>query len=269
MKLSGRAAMCVLVMVFATGAFSSCKEQTSGGEDPPTTADDIVTVTGAASAQISVLTNDMNLDHEPLKLNIDESPTVGSATVNSDNTVRLDLPSGFRGVTRFKYKLTNSVGGFSVSTAVVYVDVPAYRVMFAASNTANPLELYVSDFINATKVTSATSGTPRLQNAWHSESGRLVVYERADPARIEQTIEMYYVRTSPIGTPTRITQPTARNFINGATVAVSPDDQWVAFNTAPVSSGGRATNLYVLDTSNSSSPAEVAQSENVRPALTQ
>jgi hypothetical protein len=261
--------MCVLVMVFATGAFTSCKEDTSGGEDPPVTVDDIVSVDATGTASLQLLTNDTNLTHEPLTVTIDDSPTVGSATVNSDNTVRLDLPSDFRGVTRFKYKLTNSVGGFSVSTAVVYVEVPAYRVLFAASSATQPAELYVSDFISATKLSSATSGNLRLTNAWHSEGGGLVVYERADPTQVTSSPEMFYVRTTPVGSPTRITQPSGRNFVDTAPVVISPDDQWIAFNTAPASSSGRGADLYVLDTSNASSPTAVGLSENVNPALTQ
>ncbi len=35
---------------------------------------------------IQVLSNDTNLTNEPLKVTIDESPTVGSATVNTDNS---------------------------------------------------------------------------------------------------------------------------------------------------------------------------------------
>ena len=50
-------------------------------------------------------------------------------------------------------------------TPVVYVDVPAYRVLFAGTTSSQPVELYISDFINATKLTSATSGNLRLTNA--------------------------------------------------------------------------------------------------------
>jgi hypothetical protein len=146
MKLSWRAVLCAVVMVGATGAFKACKSDgpSSGGEDPPTTADDRFVVDPTATMSLAVLNNDTNLTHEPLTYTIEDSPTVGSAVFNSDHTVALTLPADFRGVTKFRYKVTNSVGGFSMSSAVVFVGVDAYRALFAAKDgAAGTYELYV------------------------------------------------------------------------------------------------------------------------------
>ncbi len=181
------------------------------------------------------------------------------------------MPSGFHGVTRFKYKVTNDVGGFSISTAVVFVDVPASLPSCSPPAAApQPTELYVSNFASATKLTSATSGTLRLRNAWYSEGAGLVVYDRANPSNVPQSLERYYIRTTPIGTATRITEAfRSRNFVDGTRVVVSNDNRWVAFQTTPQGGNTQVPDLYVLDTSNGSSAAAVGQSDNVRPLLTQ
>jgi Big-like domain-containing protein len=269
MRLSWRTVSIVVLMVGITAGFKGCDdEDTSGGEDPPTTVDDILQVTGAAATSLAVLSNDTDLDNEPLTVTIDDSPTVGSASINTDNTVRLDLPSGFRGVTRFKYKVTNSLGGFSISSAVVYVDVPAYRTLFAAKGTAGNYELYVSNLISADQVSQATSGNFRLRTLWRSESGALIVYERADP-NSASTSELYMVKTTPVASPVKINVPGSRNVVSGGTVAISDDNRYIAFATSPASTGGQPTNLYVQDATSSNSPTAVDQSANVTAALTQ
>jgi hypothetical protein len=257
-------------MVGATGAFSTCSSgPSSGGEDPPVTHDDRFEVTATAATSLPVLGNDTNLAHEPLTYSIEESSAVGTASFNADHTVRLDLPSDFRGATRFKYKITNSVGGFSISTAVAFVDVPAYRALFAAKSSAGVYELYTSDLISSTQVSQAASGNLRLQNMWRSRSGRLIAYERADPAQLNSTAELFFVRPAANATPVKFPLALGRAFIDSAPVALSDDDRWMAYATVPTSAAGQALNLYVLDANSSGSPTLVGSSANLQSVLTQ
>ena len=270
MKVSWRAALCALVMVGATGAFKACSNgPSSGGEDPPKTADDKFEVMATGVTSLAVLTNDTNLAHEPLTYTIEDSPTVGSASFNTDHTVALTLPSGFKGVTKFRYKITNSVGGFSISSAVVFVDVAAYRALFAAKGTAGTYELYVSDFLSSTKISSAVTGNVRLQNMWRSKSGLLVAYERGDPAQLASTAELFFVKPTSSPSPVKFPLALGRTFISGATVAISDDSRWIAYPTNSTSASGQTGNLYVLDSNNSGSPTLVGSSANTFTALTQ
>ena len=269
MRLSWRSVSSVVMMVGATVAFTSCGDtKTSGGEDPPKTVDDIVQITGATAASLPVLANDSELDNEPLTFTIDDGPTVGSASFNTDRTVRLDLPSGFRGVTRFKYKITNSLGGFSISSAVVYADVPAYRTLFAAKGTSGNYEVYISNLISAEQVSQAVSGNFRLQSLWRSESGALIVYERADP-NSSTSSELYYVRTTPVASPVKISQPGTRSIVSNAPVVISKDNRYIAFATSPNAVGAQATNLYVQDSNSANAPTLVGLSANLSINLTQ
>lgn len=267
MRIFGRAAFCIVVLMFSTGAlFKACsdEENTSGGEDPPTTANDIVEVTTAEAASIPVIANDTDLDNEPLTFAIEESPTVGSASFNSDRTVRLELPAGFAGVTRFRYRVTNSLGGFSISTAVVFVDVEAYRIAFAAQDSNQLLELYLSNFVSADRISQAAQGNLRLRNLWYAEEGArsTLVYERADPSQPATTSELFYVKLNPVASPVRVPQPSSRTFIADAPVAVSTNDQWIAFPVTPTSN--TTNTLYALDTSSTSnSPQLVDFSSNL------
>jgi hypothetical protein len=216
-----------------------------------------------------VLANDTNLTHEPLTYTIEDSPSVGSAAFNSDHSVALSLPSGFKGVTKFRYKVTNSAGGFSISSVVVFVDVPAYRALFAARGSSGAYELYVSDFISPSKISNAATGTVRLQNMWKSKSGLLVAYERGDPARASTTTELFFVKPAANASPARFPLALGRAFISGATVAISDDSRWIAYPTDPVSGSGDPTNLYVLDSANPGSAVAVGSSRNTLTGFTQ
>lgn len=271
MKFSWRAVLCAVVMVGATGAFKACKtdEPSTGGEDPPTTADDKFVVASTGTMSLAVMDNDTNLTHEPLTYTIESSPAVGSAAFNDDHTVALTLPSGFRGVTKFRYKITNSVGGFSISSAVVFVDVPEYRALFAAKGSSGTYELYVSDFLSTSKISNAATGNVRLQNMWHSKTGLLVAYERADPAQVASTTELFFVKPAPNASPVKFALASGRALISGAPVSMSDDGRWIAYPTNPTSASGLGTNLYVLDSSNSGSPTAVGSSEGTFTGLTQ
>ena len=270
MKVSWRAVLCAVVMVGATGAFKGCKTgPSSGGEDPPITVDDQIEAKGTGITSLAVLTNDTNLTHEPLTYTIEEAPSVGSAAFNSDHTVALTLPSGFKGVTKFRYKVTNSVGGFSISSAVVFVDLTAYRALFAAKSATGTYELYVSDFASSSKISSATTGNVRLQGMWHSRSGLLVAYERGDPAQLTSTAELYFVKPTANASPVKFPLALGRTFVSGAPVAISDDSRWIAYVTNPTSASGQGTSLYVLDSNNSGSSTLVGSSVGTLTTLTQ
>jgi hypothetical protein len=245
----------------------SCSDDDEqGGEDPPTTVDDIFEVTGTAITSLDVQGNDQELDNTPLTVTIEDQPSAGSASVNSDGTVNLSVPSGFRGATRFRYRLTNSLGGFSISSAVVFVEVPSYRVLFAAQNNSQNYELYISDLNDDEQISQATSGNFRLQNSWVSPAGSLVVYERADGTQASSNTELYLVKTNPIASPVRIPLPTGRAFVNGAPVFISSDERYVAFPTS--NSSGQNASLYVYDSTTTNDPVAVGLSTNLSSGFT-
>jgi hypothetical protein len=216
---------------------------------PPVAARDVLRADGTALDSINVRANDTDADNDALAITIEEAPLVGSATVNGDGTVRIsNLPSGFKGVTRFRYRLTDTSGASVVSTAVVFVGEDPFRVMFAgdASGNGNP-EVYLTDLAApARAVTAATESNMRLHGFMTSDNGATVVYRR-DSTSTPTTSDLSFARPGGSSSQVRITLPTGVTLAADANgndeYRVSPDGQWIAF----VGRNGSAETVYVLN----------------------
>lgn len=200
----------------------------------PVAANDTLRADGAALTNISVLTNDTDADSDPLTVTIEQGALAGTATVNSDSSISISaLPSGFKGVTRFKYRVTDSSSASAIGTAAVFVGVEPFRVVFAGDPDANgSTELFVSDFLAApTLLTTATEGSMRLRGFTASENGATIVYRREDQSNAAR-VDLGFVRTtSPLQTGT-VALPTGATLPLDADsrdqFIVSPDGQWIA-----------------------------------------
>jgi hypothetical protein len=200
----------------------------------PVVANDALRADGAALANITVLANDTDADSDPLTVTIEEGPLAGIATVNADSSIGISsLAGGFKGVTRFKYRVTDSSSASAIGTAAVFVGVEPFRVVFAGDQAANGSpEVFMSDFIaSPTVLTAATEGSWRLRGFAASENGATVAYRREDQTNAS-TVDLGFVRTAtPIqrGTvplPTGATLP--RDADNVDQFIVSPNGQWIA-----------------------------------------
>lgn len=214
----------------------------------PVAASDALRADGAALANISVLANDTDADADPLTVTIEESPLTGTATVNADSSISLrGLPAGFKGVTRFKYRVTDSSSASAVGTVAVFVGVEPFRVVFAGDPAANGSpEIYVSDFVaEPTVLTTATEGSLRMRGFVASQNGATVAYRRDDPSN-GAGVELGFVRTAaPIhrGTlplPAGATLPLDAD--NADQFVVSPDGQWIAL----IARVGSVDGVYVF-----------------------
>jgi hypothetical protein len=214
---------------------------------------------GNALDGVTVLTNDVDPDGDRLTVSIEEQPPIGVATANPDGTVRIDsLPSGFKGVTWFKYRVTDPAGLSTTATAVVYVGTDAFRVLFAGdANSSGTPEVYLANFLAAPiAVTAATEGTLRLRGFIASENGSTVVYRRADTATPSIT-DLSFVRTATPSQQVRIALPSGTTLVQDAAgndqYAVSPNGQWIAFIAGD---SANIESLYVL---NVDTPATVSK----------
>jgi hypothetical protein len=200
----------------------------------PVAANDALRADGAALANITVLANDTDADSDPLTVTIEEAPLAGTATVNPDASITIGaLPAGFKGVTRFKYRVTDSSSASAVGTAAVFVGVEPFRVVLAGDPAANGSpEVFMSDFVaDPTVLTTATEGSLRLRGFKVSENGATVAYRREDQTNAAR-VDLGFVRTTaPIqrGTvplPANATLPLDAS--NKDQFIVSPDGQWIA-----------------------------------------
>lgn len=224
----------------------------------PVAANDALRADGAALANIAVLANDTDADSDPLTVTIEEGPLAGSAIVNTDSSIGISgLPGGFKGVTRFKYRVTDSSSESAIGTAAIFVGVEPFRVVFAGEAAANGSpELYMSDFASAPRtLTAATEGNMRLRGFAASQNGATVVYRREDQTNAA-TVDLGFVRTAEpvqrgaVPLPSGATLPLDAS--NADQFIVSPDGQWIAL----IARAGSVDSVYVF---NAATPAALTK----------
>jgi hypothetical protein len=211
---------------------------------------------GATSNAINVLSSASDPDKDKLTVSISSPASVGTAAVNSDGTVRVTgLPSGFKGMTRFGYTVTDPSGKTASAGAAVFVGVDPFRSTFVADSDpagSGKYEVYLTDFAaTPVKETAATQGNARLQGYAVSDTGTTIVYRSSDPANPSSN-SLSFVQTSSASTAVPISlpggvAPLADSNGNDQFV-VSPDGKWIA-----VVAGTPANNfLYVVSVANPS-----------------
>ena len=59
-------------------------------------------------------------------MTIEQAPLIGTASINEDQSIRIDeLPSDFKGATRFTYRVTDPEGASSLASVAVFVGTPS------------------------------------------------------------------------------------------------------------------------------------------------
>jgi Tol biopolymer transport system component len=207
---------------------------------------------GATLSSIAIQANDTDPDGDALTVTIDDKPPIGTVTVNTNGTVKLDgLPGDFKGVTTFSYHIADPAGLTSAARSAVFVGVDPFRVLFvgdASSNGSN--EVYLENFASTpTAVTAATEGTMRLKGFIASENGTTVAYRRVDTGS-PSTSDLSFVRTATPSQQLRIPLASGTSLaqdVNGNDqYRVSPDGQWIVFIA---SDGSNATAAYAVNVS--------------------
>lgn len=202
--------------------------------DPPEARNDTLSVSGAGLANLDVLANDSDPDGDALTVTIESPAEVGTASVNAGGSIAISgLPAGFRGVTRFKYKVADPSNAASVATAAVFVDIAPFRAIFVGDEPGDGSnEMYLTDLVSApVKLTTATQGTTRLRSFMAAANGSTVVYRRRD--QFLQPTDMHFVRTADPATQIPIQLPIGMTLLpeplsNLDSYVVSPDGQWIA-----------------------------------------
>lgn len=232
--------------------------------DTPVAANDVMDVNGAQLANINVRANDSDAEGEALTLTIEQPAVIGTAAANSDGSVRIDnLPAGFKGVTRFKYRVTDPSGAFSVATAAVFVGTLPFRVAFIGDEAANGSpEVFMTDFVATFRVSSATEGNLRLRGFAVADNGSTVAYRREDTSAPANT-DFSYVRTQATNNQVRVTLPSgytlALNPAGDDQFTVSPDGNWIAL-IASTATPTAKSGAFLLNVSDPASIRSVAPS---------
>jgi len=241
-------------------------------DQPPAATNTIVRndAPGAASGAINVLANASDPDKDKLTVTISTPASLGTATVNSDGTVRISgLPASFKGLMRFGYTVTDPSGKTATGSAAIFVGSDPFRTTFVADSDPNgsgQYEVYLTDFAAApVKETVATQGNARLQGYAVSNNGATIVYRTADPANLSSS-SLSFVQTASPGTKTSISLPGGALPVADANgndqFVVSPDGKWIA-----IIAGTSANNaLYLVSVANPTPVMPVSVSISGAPA---
>lgn len=99
------------------------------GNSPPRALNDTVSASQDTSVNFSVLSNDIDMDGDILKVTGISEPANGTALVNTDHTVTYTPKSGFIGSDAFSYTISDSEGQSATASVSVTVS-PGFALMF-------------------------------------------------------------------------------------------------------------------------------------------
>ena len=140
-------------------------EPTEPTDDTPVARNDSVTTKEDVAVTIKVLANDSDPNNDPLTVTITSNPGHGTATLNSNKTITYTPDTGFRGVDRFTYAISDPDGNTATATVMVRVRGPFVERVNRVNKTLLPEVAQV--------IMSSTHGalSRRIEQAASGESG--------------------------------------------------------------------------------------------------
>ena len=139
--------------------------------DGPVAVDDAATTAEDTAVVVSVLTNDSDLDGDPLTVSAATAPAHGTATVNADGTIAYAPATNYHGADSFSYTIGDGNGGTATATVSVTVTptndgpVAVDDAATTAEDTAVSIAVLTNDSdrdgdtVTVTSATAAAHGT--------------------------------------------------------------------------------------------------------------
>ena len=241
-------------------------------DQPPTAGSAVIRNDNPSSTSnaINVLGSASDPDKDHLTVTITSPANAGTATVNSDGTVRISgLPGDFKGLVHFGYTVTDPSSKTASGGAAVFVGVDPFRATFVADSDpqgSGQYEVYLTDFAGApVKETAATQGNARLQGYAVSNNGATIVYRSLDAANAASN-SLSFVQTASPATQVPITLPggalPAADSNGNDQFVVSPDGKWIAV----IAKATANTSLYLVSVASPASPTLVSPTISGAPA---
>jgi hypothetical protein len=98
-----------------------CRSRYSRLTDPPLAVADSASTTQGVAVDIAILTNDIDVDGEPLSLTAFTTPAHGAVTDNGNGTLRYTPAAGFTGTDTFSYTIRDASNATSSTTVTITV----------------------------------------------------------------------------------------------------------------------------------------------------
>lgn len=218
--------------------------------DAPVLVDDVFAVT--ATSSLPVLANDTDPEGDAFVLEWVDTPLVGSASVTAGGTVDLQLPADFEGLTTFRYGVREMTGLTSEATALVYVGIEPFKIVYLGSE-----GVYVDDLLTTSRA-SAPEGSPtRIVSMTAAANGRALAYLTRETAG--DTYRLMYVDLDEPG----VARPVSPSMTLQSAYRISADGRYVAFEVIDFPEGAR-TSLLLFDARSTAPPAILGQVVDMR-----
>jgi hypothetical protein len=217
----------------------------------PIARDDRYRLIDAAATTFAPLANDSNPQGGVLSLTVIEGPLLGTASVNADQTITLaGMPTGFRGVNRLKYRVTDSQGAVSDAYVLFFVAIDPFRAVLPLGPDGD-LKIAISDLASGMQFVN-TGSTAKVSSFIPSRDGEVIVFTHGSGGLLEREICATH--------PVRVEQPRCYEFPDNLGIAgysLSPDGRWIVvytmWNGIPEGSL-QPPSLWLFDAENPNSP---------------
>jgi hypothetical protein len=219
--------------------------------DPPAAVRDVIQVD--ATNAVAVLANDSDVDGDALTVAIRGTPLVGTATVNGDGTVAIALPPGFKGFTKFDYRITDAAGVTADATTQVFVGIAPFSVFYyGVPPGGGDIGIYLDDLFTSRPVHPPVAATAIFESLAVSADGSALVYV----LRLMNQFQVWYVDVGNLG----LQRPAA--IVSSAqtvdTVAISRDGRYVATVLRTGASPADIREVQLFDADDSAPPSRVS-----------
>ncbi len=111
-----------------------------GGNLPPEAVDDAATLDEDASAQITILANDSDPEHDALTVSLVDAPQHGTVQLNADGTVTYTPDANYHGADSFTYRVNDGEFDSNLATVSITVDPVNDTPTLASLDDANLTE---------------------------------------------------------------------------------------------------------------------------------
>jgi len=224
----------------------------SAVNDAPALVDDVFTASSTGS--LPVLANDSDPEGDALTLESVDTPYVGTATITAEGTVNLQLPPGFNGVTRFMYRVREATGLTSEATALVFVGIDPFKVIYLGTE-----GVYVNDLAASWRASPEEGSPTRIVSMTAAVSGRAFAYVTGEAAG--DTYRFMYVDLAEPGVarqigPSVAASPSMSMFLYG--YRISPDGRYVAFQHTEITPSGMQSTLLLFDAQSTEAPVTLS-----------
>ncbi len=193
--------------------------------DAPLAVNDVLTVTSAD--QLAVLANDVDVDGDLLTVTLTGQAFAGIASVNAGSTVQVALPAGFKGFTKFNYRITDAAGVTADATALAFVGIEPFKVVnFRYSDDPDVAGFYVHDLFEERRATEADAvGLASFDMVRFAAGGAALVYRGINPTT---GLELRYLDLTDPAAQTRVVNE-PRNGVSVDDIVISRDGRYVAY----------------------------------------